>query len=424
MNEKLLQFLWQFKLIPFNHLTTHTGEQIEIIDPGQLNHDSGPDFFNAKVKMDNTIWAGNIEMHLKASLWKVHKHHLDQAYNNVILHVVLENDALSFNAAGDEVPTVVLEVPEHIQHNQDQLHKNKSWLKCSHSIQSIDPFFIRQYMDALAIERLANKQKFIERLLAQTDDNWEQTCYNLLARNFGFNINAEPFQQLAQKVPHKILMQYGNDPELMEALLYGSAGFLDELINEDPYYQNLSRNFKHLQRKHGIKPLEKHIWKFAKTRPSNFPTLRISEFSQLYFKQKNLFSSLLECNSLKEIEVLFRVSASTYWNNHYRFNIPSKKSLKKPGKAAINGIIINTIVPLLFSYGKLRGNSLLCERALLLLGNLRAESNSIVKAWDLFGVKGNDAKDSQALLHLRTMYCNKNKCVQCRIGLKVLTKKN
>lgn len=421
MTEKLLQFIWQFKLLPITELTTNTGEPIELIDPGQINNNSGPDFFNAKLKINNTVWAGNIEMHLKASAWNKHKHHKDKAYNNVILHVVLENDAATYSEAGERIPTVEIQIPEHVNQQLEQLFANSSWLKCSNSIQKIDPFFISQQIESLAVERLSYKQKQVEDLLVSCNNNWEQTCYMQLARNFGFNINAAPFMQLAQKVPHTLLLQYSDRIESMEALLLGTAGFLDELLNEDDYYQDLSKQFRHLQHKHNITPLEKHVWKFAKTRPTNFPTLRISQFTKLYYQHKNLFSQILDCKCTKDVFQLFEVTATPYWNTHYRFNSISRKSTKNLGKSAINGIIINTVVPLLFCYGKLRSNNLHCERALLFLENLAAEANSKIRDWETYNIQPKNAKDSQALLHLRTYFCDQKKCLQCKIGVKVLT---
>lgn len=421
MNEKLLQFLWQFKLIPFNNLTTDLGENIEIIDPGQLNTNAGPDFFNAKLKINKTVWAGNIEMHLKASSWEKHKHHKDKAYNNVILHVVLENDGETFSQSGERIATVELKIPDRIRQNMEQMYSNSTWLKCSDSIQKIDPFFISQHIDSLAIDRLEYKQKQVEDLFHMSKQNWEQTCYMQLARNFGFNINSGPFAQLAQKVPHKMLLQYGDRLETMEALLLGAAGFLDEMLNEDEYYQKLAVLFRHLQHKHNILPLEKHMWKFAKTRPTNFPTIRITQFAKLFFQYKNIFSNILESTTIKEVKQLFETSASTYWNTHYRFNAPSKNRVKKLGENAINGIIINSVVPLLFCYGKLRNNSLLCERALVFLENLKAESNSKIRDWAKYNIHPKNARDTQALLHLRTFLCDQKKCLQCKIGLKVLT---
>lgn len=423
MNEKLLQFLWQFKLIPFHQLITDTGEQIEIIDHGQINHNSGPDFFNAKLKMQDTVWAGNIEIHLKSSLWNAHNHQHDQAYNNVILHLVLENDQPTFNQSGEQVPTVELNIPKWVHNNVNQIHNNTSWLKCSHSIHTVDPFFISQNIEALAVERLVYKQKMVEDFYQQCNKNWEQTCYLLLARNFGFNINSEPFLQLAQKVSHKTLMQYSARVNDMEALLLGAGGFLDELLNEDEYYQKLALQFRLLQHKHQIHPLEKHVWKFAKTRPTNFPTIRISQFAQLYFQHKNMFSAILECETVKALKLLFQTQATEYWSTHYRFNAASNKSVKKLGQSAIDGIIINSVVPLLFCYGKLRDNHLLCDRALLFLEDLDAERNNKIRDWEKFQIKPQNARESQALLHLRTYFCDVKKCLQCRIGLKVLTKK-
>lgn len=423
MNEKLLQYLWQFKLLAAQEIHTQNGDNVAVIDPGQLNTDAGPDFFNSKIKMNNTTWVGNIEIHLKSSNWFLHNHHTDKSYNNVILHVVLEDDKPTFNEAGRTVPTVVLTIPEHVKQNYQRLEDEKTWLKCSKSIHKIDRFFWIQLMESLAIERLEAKMELVQKLLKETNNDWEQTCYIMLAKSFGFNVNADPFVLLAKRIPHKLLLHYSNNLSLMEALLFGAAGFLDEMLNEDEYYQRLSVDFRHLQHKHNIQALQKHLWKFAKTRPSNFPSIRIAQFAKLYFQHNNIFAKILETKQLKALTQIFMVEASSYWDSHYRYNLASVNKKKQVGYTATLGIVINTIVPLLFTYGKIKDNNSFCEQALLFLEEIPAEKNAKTNDWEQFGINSVHAKDSQSLIHLRNNYCNLKKCLQCRIGLKTLTLK-
>ncbi len=423
MTEYILQFLWQYKILDQQTTLPSTGEKVEIISPGLKNNDAGPDFFNAKIKIGQTLWAGNVEIHLKSSLWYQHKHHLDPAYDNVILHVVLEDDQITKNTKEQAVPTLSVSIPEHIKENYSLLQNEKRWLKCGYAIHKLDSFLIAQYLDTLSIERLEYKTNTIIALLYSNQNNWEQTCYTLLARNFGFHINAEPFQILAQRIPLFILLHYINNIKDVEALLFGTAGFLDELLNEDDYYQSLNFQYRHLQHKHNLKPLDKHLWKFAKTRPTNFPTVRIAQFAGLYFQHQQLFSKIIEAIELPDLQQLFITEISVYWKKHYRFNTPAKARNKHIGAEAINGILINSVIPLLFTYGKLKGNSGFCERALLFLDEIKAEHNSKITQWEMFGISAGNARETQALIHLRNHYCDMNKCLQCKIGHKVLTSK-
>ncbi len=420
MTEKLLQFAWQFKLIS-NPLMINREEQIVIVDPGQLNSDAGPDFFNAKIKMGSTVWVGNVEIHLRSSQWNQHNHQQDKAYNNVILHVVLTNDAQVLNEAGMEVTTVEVNVPDYVRTNFDALQQERSWLKCSRYFSEIDPFYIIQYTEALAIERLENKTVLVQRVLENTQNNWEQTCYTLLSRSLGFNVNSEPFEMLSFKLTHAHLLHYTDDLTQMEALLLGTAGFLDELLNEDDYYQKLAQEYRHLQQKYKLQPMEKHLWKFAKTRPSNFPTIRIAQLANIYKHHPQLFAKILDAEDLENLIQLFTIGTSVYWDSHYRFNAPSALRKKKLGRSAALGIIINTVVPLLFSYGKHRGMSSYSDRALVFLDKIEPEKNSMIDAWAKVGVACRTAKETQALLHLRKKYCEVKKCLQCKIGMKVLT---
>ncbi len=425
MNETLLQYLWQYKILNSLIFKTPQNQKIEVIHPGFLNQDAGPDFFNAKVKIDDTLWVGNIEIHLKSSQWKQHKHHLDPAYNNVILHVVLNNDSPTINAEHQEIPTIEVTVPTYIQNHIQLLENETRWLKCGYAFQNIDAFTILEVKERLAAERLEYKSLLISDLLQANCNNWEQTCYELMARSFGFNINSEPMKQLAAHITLSILQHYTDDYESFEALLFGTAGFLDEMINEDDYHQKLSMQYRHLQHKHQLKPLNKHVWKFAKTRPSNFPTIRISQFAMLYFRSPQLFAKIIAATDLKQLrQILQQVSSSSYWETHYQFNHPSKQKPKRMGASAIDGILINSIIPLIFTYGKSKANHSFCERALVFLEELKPENNQKVNGWKMFNVEAANAKESQALLHLRINYCELNKCLQCKIGHKILTTSN
>lgn len=424
MKEELLQFAWQHKLFSLTDLSTDTNERIEIIDVGQLNHDSGPDFFNAKIKIDNTLWVGNIEVHAKSSEWYKHKHNTNKQYNNVILHVVQSNDKQTINEKNVSVPTLEIKVLPSLLHKYNVLLKQVTAIPCGKNINKITEIYLSTWFTSVLYEKLEKKYNFISELLLKNQNDWRETCYVLLAKNFGFKTNSEPFEMLSQSLPFNVILKHIDDKKQVEALLFGQAGFLDELIGEDDYYNALKKEYVFLAKKYKLKPLERHIWKFMRLRPNNFPTIRIAQFGHLLAKEQGLLTELLHAKSVKAYYKLLNCDANDYWANHYRFNISSRQNIrsKKLGQNSKNLIILNTIVPLLFAYGKQNGLPEYQDKALHLLEHIKAEQNSIISKWKSLNIVPKNAFESQALIYLYNNYCNVKKCLSCRIGHQILTK--
>lgn len=421
MKEDFLHCLWKHGMLSPEGLQTVDGESIIIMHPGRLNTDSGPDFFAAKLRINNTIWVGNVEIHVKASDWNKHGHHLDGAYDNIILHVVHHHDKTVLNSKGETLPT--LEVRNNynpdLLKNYLTLQSAKTWIACQNSIFRADKLIIGNWLNRLLVERLESKTQEIARLLHYFSNHWENTCYYLLAKNFGFKTNATPFALLAQKTPRAILMKYRNRPDIIEAILFGQAGMLGKDFTE-AYPQKLKKEYDYQQKLHGLIPLNKDIWKFARMRPVNFPTLRMAQFAMLIQKTGGIFRKIVESKNTIELSDLFAVNASDYWNRHYRFEHPTEFQQKCIGKDCIQNILINTVAPLLFIYGKENMNGNLCEKAIQILQALPPENNHIIREWANLGIVAQDAADSQALLELKKFYCTPKKCLKCPIGYRII----
>ena len=415
MKEEFLHYLWKYNLFEKDNLKTCSGDQIEILKSGTHNFDSGPDFFNAKIKINDTVWAGNVEIHLKSSDWVHHKHHQDKAYDNVILQVVIKHDKEVYRTNGELIPTLELEYDDRLHKNYEELLKIDSDILCGDYLKLVDSFKLRNWLEKLTIERLEQKSDKIEKLLALVDNSWEMAFYYQLANNFGFKLNAEPFELLAKSLPLNNLAKHKDNLFQIEALLFGQAGFLEE-DQGDEYYLGLQKEYEYLKKKFKLKSIENHLWKFLRSRPGNFPTIRIAQFAQLIYKSTALFSKLIETEKLSDFYKLFQVKPSGYWDNHYVFNKESVVKSKSLGKKAIDILLINTVVPFLFVYGKSKGINELQNRALNLLENIKAENNSIINKWIDLGVTPENAFDTQALIQLKNNYCNQKKCLNCQIG--------
>ncbi len=421
MKEEFLHHIWKYKLFEKDQLKTTSGEKVEIINTGTHNFDSGPDFFNAKIKINKTVWAGNVEIHLKSSDWYQHNHHQDKAYDNVILQVVHVHDKEVYRTNGLLIPSLELNFNKRLLKNYAELIE-KDWdIACKNSLGGIDPFIINSWIEKLTVERLEEKSERIIAILEQTDNSWEKAFYFQLASNFGFKLNAQAFELLAKSLPLNCLAKHKDNLLQVEALLFGQAGFLDTDSGDD-YYLQLVKEYAYLKKKFRLKPIEKHLWKFLRSRPGNFPSIRIAQFAQLVYKSSALFSKIIETNDLNKYYRLFQVEPSAYWINHYLFNKGSVQKKKKLGKSAIDNILINTIVPFLFVYGKAKGISELQDRAIQLLENIKAENNHITKKWAELGVQPASAFDSQALIQLKNNYCNQKKCLNCQIGTHIIVK--
>lgn len=424
MKEEFLQFVWKQGLFQHEDLYTTDGKPVKIISNGQPNTDSGPDFFNARIQIGETTWAGNIEIHQKSSHWYSHQHDTDGAYENVILHVVESHDRPVW-VKNHELPTLAIKYPEEIRDNYEQLVRSEKWVACEEKLTEHDPFLLRLWFSSLMIERLQSKTGEILTLLEKNKNNWNETFYQLLARNFGMKTNALPFELLAKSLPLNILSKHKNNLFQIEALLFGQSGLLNESLIGDDYFLSLRKEYSYLYKKYSLSGLETHLWKYLRLRPVNFPTVRIAQLAMLIHQSSALLSRILETDNLAGLYKMFDVEASEYWNCHYRFNKSSRE--KKPktlGTAAINNLIINTIIPMLFVYGDRHLDQQLKDRALQLLEQLPPESNQIIAKWTELGIQSTTAFESQALLQLKNSYCVHKKCLNCQLGAKIISTYN
>lgn len=420
MKEKFLQYIWQHGLFDKENLVTSTGDNVEIVKTGELNNNAGPDFFNARVRINDTLWAGNIEIHKKASDWYKHHHNKDAAYNNVILHVVQQADADATCMSGQAIPTVSLQYNTDLEQKYELLLNANETIRCKNDLPNIDSFKLRIWLEKLTIERLEQKTSRILDLLEQTGNNWEECFYVSVARSFGFNINDIPFELLAKSLPLRILAKHKDNLPRIEALLYGQAGMLSGIKQHDEYSLQLQTEYLFLQNKYSLIPINGDLWKRLRLRPSNFPTIRIAQFADLIYRSTGLFSKIIETPTIESISKLFDCSVSEYWQSHYSITKPSKKKNKHLGETGRQLIIVNTIIPFIFAYGINRDDSALKQIALDLLEQLPAENNAKIREWEEAGIHPENALTSQALLQLTNNYCISGKCLHCQIGNQLL----
>lgn len=417
MNEELLHHIWKFKLFDLKDLFTTNSQRVEILKAGDHNLDSGPDFFNARVWIGGMLWAGNVEIHTNASDWQKHFHQNDKAYDNVILHVVYNADVEIKRRSGELIPTVELKsrIPKRVIYNYLNFRESKTWIPCEKQIGTVPSLIWQNTIDKMVLERLERKSLFIERKLNLNKNDWEETFYQLLARNFGFNKNAEPFELLAKSLPLQILSKHKTSRLQIEALLFGQAGMLEVHMN-DRYALALQNEYAFLRHKYRLQPLDLHLWKFLRLRPVNFPGIRIAQFAQLIDRSSAMFSTMLAAEEKEKLEEMLDTSVSDYWETHYIFDKASAKRSKKLGAAAINNLIVNTVVPFLFVYGKHKGEEKYVERALRFLEQTAPEFNSVISGWQELKLPVANAYASQALLQLKNEYCTHKKCLVCNIG--------
>jgi hypothetical protein len=421
--EEFLHFIWENRLFFSENLQTVKGEPLDILSTGRRNTNSGPDFFNAKVKIDDTVWAGNVEIHKKASDWAKHHHSPDKAYGNVILHVVEQADKTILRENQTEIAALELAWPEQYTKNYQKLLEAKTWVACQHAFTSFDPLLLKLGFNRLMIDRLEDKTDEIMIRLEKNQSNWNETFYQMLARMFGFRVNAAPFEMLARTLPLKLLAKHKNSLFQLEAMLVGASGLLNEELFGDKYFMNLRNESEFLSKKYSLKRIEAHLWKFMRMRPVNFPTIRISQLAGLIYRSHSLFARIIECDDLKSLQKLFEVKASSYWDFHYRFNRPAPRAFPKElGDDSINTIITNVIIPFLFVYGEKQSQHHLKNRALDFLEKLPPENNTIVRKWQALGVEARSAFETQALLQLKNKNCDKKQCLMCPIGNQLIKK--
>jgi hypothetical protein len=425
MKEEFLHYVWKNGFYYADRLKDEEGNPIEIIYPGDHNHDSGPDFFNARIRISGTEWAGNVEIHTKASHFELHGHHRDHAFDNVILHVVAEKDKPIRNARGQDVLTVQIDYDSSVSEKYQSLINNPSAIACQDDIQKTDRFFISHWLHSLLIERISEKSELILKILSDTGNDWEETFYRMISRYFGFRVNTEPSEMLATALPFKIIRKHIDSRIQTEALLFGTAGMLEkglfkEAIN-DNYYRDLIREYTILSSKYCLKPVHGWLWKFSKLRPVNFPTVRISQLASMLTVTGGLFSKIIEIKNINEIRKIFEVNASEYWDSHFIFGVKSRPVRKKSGESAADILLINSVIPVIFTYGQIRSNTEISERALAFLENIKPEKNSVILEWEKTGIIPSSAYESQALIQLRNKYCRLRRCLECRIGNKLIS---
>ena len=420
--EQLLHYVWKHKIFPLKELKTPTGQQVEVIDTGLANTDAGPDFFNAKLKLDGVLWIGNIEIHERSSDWFKHGHHADAGYNSVILHIASEIDTEISRSNGERIPQIQLICPEAVRTNYKELLETDSYPPCYRIIPSLPPFTAHSWMTALQMERFEQKATLLNERLKRCQGNWEDAFFITLARNFGFGLNGDAFETWAHRLPFRAVDKHRNDLFQIEAIFFGQAGILED-SDGDGYYLRLKKEYTYLQHKFGLIPMDASLWRFLRLRPANFPHIRIAQLACLYHRAYGLLSRIMETETLQGVRDILKGGTSEYWLTHYTFGGSSPSRPKTLSNTSLDLLIINTVVTFLYAYGLHKGNRVLCARAGSFLEELKAENNYITRMWEQCGMKASNAADSQALIQLKKEYCDKKKCLYCRIGYEYLKRK-
>lgn len=418
MKEDLLQYIWKMRLFGKQKLFTSAGEPIEIIKPGEWNKNSGPDFLNARIKIGTTLWAGQIEIHLHSSDFTKHKHHQNDEYKNVILHVVYEDDS------GQQLDIPVLELRDVISpmllKQYQIIFESNQWIPCESLLEKTEVKQLPLFVESLLIEKWESKSKLISSILSSNQNNWEETFYILIVKHFGLPVNAIAFEEIAFHIPLKTLAKCKNNLLQLEAMFFGVAGLLKQ-NTDDQYYRQLQKEFSFLQKKFSLKEINTAI-KFSRMRPVNFAGIRLAQLAALIHQSSHLLSKMLETKSLKNLYQFFDVQASVYWDTHFVFGKNSDSVNKVLGKDMKQTLLINAVIPFLFFYGKAHGNQNLMSQCLDWMDELPSEKNQIIKHWETVGLKCKNAKASQALLYLKKNYCSNKLCLNCKIGHLLLNK--
>ena len=420
--EQLLHYVWKHKIFSLKELKTTTGQQVEVIDTGLANTDAGPGFFNAKLKLDGALWIGNIEIHERSSDWFKHGHHADAGYNSVILHIASEIDTEISRSNGERIPQIQLICPEAVRTNYKELLETASYPPCYRIIPSLSPFTAHSWMSALQMERFEQKATLLNERLKRCQGNWEDAFFITLARNFGFGLNGDAFETWAHQLPFRAVDKHRNDLFQIEAIFFGQAGILED-SDGDGYYLRLKKEYTYLQHKFGLIPMDASLWRFLRLRPANFPHIRIAQLACLYHRAYGLLSRIMETETLQGVRDILKGGTSEYWLTHYTFGGSSPSRPKTLSNTSLDLLIINTVVTFLYAYGLHKGNRVLCARAGSFLEELKAENNYITRMWEQCGMKASNAADSQALIQLKKEYCDKKKCLYCRIGYEYLKRK-
>lgn len=420
MTEEFLHYLWRFRKFQQLGLNTESGEPVTIIHTGNHNHDSGPDFGEAKVQIGEQLWAGNVEIHVSSSDWNKHGHADDKAYDNVILHVVYEDDSPVRDKNGQVIPTLVLKglFDEQAYWKYEQLVQAHEVIPCASQFAAVDDMIKESMLERALVERLEMKAAAIQELWEQNNRNWNETFYQWMARGFGLKVNAEPMLMLARALPQNILAKHKDHLFQLEALLFGTAGMLKD--SDEDYARELNKEFQFLKSKYNLDEMDASVWKFSRLRPPAFPTVRIGQFAALIHRSENLFSKVLGIGSLKVLEQLLSDSPSIYWREHYRFGSEHNRTKAGMGKSFQETLVINVVVPFLFIYGKMKEENFYCQRAMDLLDQMGGEDNKITRLYKNLGLEMDTAFRSQAAIQLNQHYCSLKKCLNCSIGIHLI----
>ena len=424
-----MHYCWKHKMWPLGEMLTTDDRRVEVIDPGLHNRNSGPDFFNAKVKLGGTLWVGNVEIHDRSSDWYVHGHDSDVHYNNVVLHVVGVADRDVQTEAGDFVPQLVLEVPQRVHDNYEELLRTDSYPPCYRIIPQLTSLTVHSWMAALQTERLEQKTIAIGERVRQAGGSWEDAYFQTMARNYGFGINGDAFEEWARHIPLQAVGKHRDDLFQIEAIFLGQAGLLElsaiperyqQQALSEGYFSKLRNEYQYLAHKFSLTPMDASLWRFLRLRPQNFPHIRISQLANLYYQRKAGLSALIDCKDTVAMAEMLRTQVTPYWETHYTFGSESVKNAKHLSPFSINLLMINTCVPMLFAYGRHAMKESLCDRAFDILEQLKAENNHIIRMWKECGLDVKSAGNSQALIQLKREYCDKRECLRCRIGYEYL----
>ncbi len=427
--EQLLHYCWKHKLFPLHPLRTTDGRPVEVVDPGLHNRDAGPDFFNAKVRIDGTMWVGNVEIHDRSSDWYLHGHDHDAHYDNVVLHVVGTADREVQTSQGIAPPQLQLDVPATVSDNYEALLHEDSYPPCYKIIPTLPRLMVHGWMSALETERLEQKTEAIRRRVEQCGGSWESAYFVTLARNYGFGINGSAFEQWAQGIPLHAVDHHRDDLFQIEAIFMGQAGLLEPTslpdryraaASQDDYFVRMRKEYLYLAHKFALQPMDAHQWRFLRLRPQNFPHIRIAQLAHLYYQHRAGLSRLMACPDIRQARELLRTTVTPYWETHHLFGAPGKRQTKTISTASLNLLLVNTAVPMLFAYGRYKQDETLCDRAFDFLEQLKGEDNHIVRMWKRCGLTVETAGDAQALIQLKNEYCDRKDCLRCRIGYEYL----
>lgn len=425
MREEILHFIWQHQYFAIGKAKTVEGEPIQVLHPGFHNSNAGPDFEQARIKIGEVVWSGDIEIHIGSSDWSAHKHHQDETYNKVVLHVVWEHNGKAMRKDGTELPALELKemVDVELLKRANTLLENISPIPCSTQIKVVPELVVLESIHRALVLRLERKAQAVLDELTLSKGDWSEAAYRLLMRQMGMKINGEPFYELAKAVPYKLIRKYKSGPKQMEALLFGASGLLSN-SKEDVYVVQLKKEFMFLKHKHGLrKHLAPEQWKFMRLRPANFPTLRIAQVVSILSTNIDVFELLSESSS-KELLEFLKVKPSAYWQKHYRLGVEAKTRVPSIGKSSIDLIVLNVVAPLLAAYSLHISDYSFMEKAVQLMEGLKPETNRIIRQWNQLGVKPKNGAESQGLIELYNEHCQQKACLTCGIGFKLLNYKS